>query len=87
MYITTISAVSQRPSVQYRKETIQQNPTKGKKCCKASLLFCSTDLKSVTPIQRCLEFQDEPLTLFTEKLFCSCCKMLLRAILHQYSEM
>ena len=87
MYVTSISSLSQRPSALCQKETIQQNPTKGKKHCKVSLQFCSTDLKSVTPTQRHLEFQDELLTLFTEKIFCSCCKILLRAILHQYSEM
>ena len=62
MYVTTIIAVSQRPtpSALYRKGTIQQNPTKkGKKCCKTSLLFCSTDLKSVTLTQRRLEFQED----------------------------
>ena len=56
-----------------RKRTIRQNPPKGKKR-KTSSSSCSTDPKSVTPAQRCLEFRDEPFTVSAGKLLCSCCR-------------
>lgn len=61
-----------------RSETVEcsLNPTKSakRKKRKALLSSCSTDPKSVTPTQRCLEFRDEPFTVSAGKLFCNCCR-------------
>ena len=66
-YWSFLSAL-QRPASSdlWQKRTTQQNPPKGEKH-KASSSY-STNPKSVTIAQRCLEFQDEPFTASAGKL-------------------
>ena len=86
----SLLSVLQRPTCSNlcRKGTIRQNPPKGKKR-KASSSSCSTDPKSVTPAQRCLEFRDEPFTVSAGNCFavvveksCHLSEVLLRTMLH-----
>ena len=55
----------------FRLVSKKNYPPQGKK---RKVTSCSTDPKSVTPVQRCTEFCNEPFEVSAGKLFCHSCR-------------